>query len=286
MEIKTLNEQIERLRELIRKCYATVAGKNGTVPEVGERTMENLPAAIESIPSPVKVKLAGALNITNSCIDEDGSWAGEKVIDTSRISTFANLCRNASNLKRLDASSWDTSNVTSINNAFSGCTNLLELNTSGWNLSKVTYINNAFRDIQCEQLDTSTYNISNPTETAYLFMDARKLKTIDTCGWDLSNVTSTLYMFIRCYSLESIIGNRTIEDVINNNVQAMRGLKVANSIWLGSTILDRASLRALINGLADLTGQTSQTLALGATLIAKLTEEDIAISTSKNWTIV
>lgn len=49
MEIKTLNEQIERLKELVRKCYATVAGKNGTVPEVGERTMENLPASINSI---------------------------------------------------------------------------------------------------------------------------------------------------------------------------------------------------------------------------------------------
>jgi hypothetical protein len=48
MEIETLNEQIERLRELIRKCYATVAGKNGIVPEVAERNMENLPAAIAS----------------------------------------------------------------------------------------------------------------------------------------------------------------------------------------------------------------------------------------------
>lgn len=49
MEIKTLNEQIERLRELVRKCYGAVAGKNGTVPEVGERNMENLPAAIGSV---------------------------------------------------------------------------------------------------------------------------------------------------------------------------------------------------------------------------------------------
>lgn len=49
MEIKTLNEQIEKLRELVRKCYSAVAGKNGTVPEVGERNMENLPAAIGSI---------------------------------------------------------------------------------------------------------------------------------------------------------------------------------------------------------------------------------------------
>lgn len=46
-----LNEQIERLRTLVRKCYGAVAGKNGTVPEVGERNMENLPAAIGSIGS-------------------------------------------------------------------------------------------------------------------------------------------------------------------------------------------------------------------------------------------
>lgn len=44
-----INEQIERLRELVRKCYATVAGKNGTVPEVGERTMANLPATISKL---------------------------------------------------------------------------------------------------------------------------------------------------------------------------------------------------------------------------------------------
>ena len=47
--------------------------------------------------------------------------------------------------------------------------------------------------------------------------------------------------------------------------------------------LDRASLRALINGLAEV--ETTQTITLGAALRAKLTEEDIAIATAKNWTI-
>ena len=51
------------------------------------------------------------------------------------------------------------------------------------------------------------------------------------------------------------------------------------------TQVDRASLRALINGLADRTGQSTLILTLGATLIAKLTEDDIAIATNKNWTI-
>ena len=55
------------------------------------------------------------------------------------------------------------------------------------------------------------------------------------------------------------------------------------SLKLSETALDRASLRAIINGLAEV--ETTQTLTLGATLMAKLTEEDIAIATAKNWTI-
>ncbi len=47
--MKTINEQIERLRELIRKCYGAVATKLGDVPSPEDRTMENLPTAISSI---------------------------------------------------------------------------------------------------------------------------------------------------------------------------------------------------------------------------------------------
>jgi hypothetical protein len=91
-------------------------------------------------------------------------------------------------------------------------------------------------------------------------------------------------MFYNCSQLQTLIGNRTIDDVLANNIGALNGLKV--NISLSKTILDRASLRAVINGLADLTGKTQQTLTIDATLLAKLTEEDIAIATNKNWTIV
>ena len=91
-------------------------------------------------------------------------------------------------------------------------------------------------------------------------------------------------MFSECSQLQTLIGNRTIDDVLANNISALNGLKVALS--LNYTILDRASLRAVINGLADLTGQTTQTLTLYPKLRAKLTEEDIAIATNKNWTII
>ena len=49
--------------------------------------------------------------------------------------------------------------------------------------------------------------------------------------------------------------------------------------------LTRQSIMNLINGLADRTGQTALTLILGATNLAKLTDEDKAIATAKNWTL-
>jgi hypothetical protein len=97
-------------------------------------------------------------------------------------------------------------------------------------------------------------------------------------------VTDMVEMFRFCPQLQKLIGNRTIDDVLANNIGALNGLKIALS--LNATILDRASLRAVINGLADLTGKTPQTLTIGAKLLAKITEEDIAIATNKNWTIV
>lgn len=281
-----INEQIERLRELIRKCYATVAGKNGTVPEMGERNMENLPAAIASTHDtleeltitqngeytpqegvdgfskvvtnvvPSRLVKSSTLKVTNDCI-VNGYWAGE-LVDVSKVTNMSNMFLSCSQLQSLNVSNWDVSGVTTMGYMFQGCSSLQTLDVSNWNVSKVT-------------------------NTSYMFSICSQLHSLDVSNWDVSNVTTMVTMFYSCSSLQSLIGNLTIDDVLANNIGALNGLKVALS--LNKTILDRASLRAVINGLADLTGQTAQTLTLGATLLAKLTEEDIAIATNKNWTI-
>lgn len=48
--MKTLNDQIQRLRDVLVTCYNTIKRKGGTIPVVGERNMSNLPAAVLSIP--------------------------------------------------------------------------------------------------------------------------------------------------------------------------------------------------------------------------------------------
>ncbi len=50
--------------------------------------------------------------------------------------------------------------------------------------------------------------------------------------------------------------------------------------------LSDASIQSIIDGLADLTGATAQTLTFHATVGAKLTEAQKATITAKNWTLV
>ena len=49
--------------------------------------------------------------------------------------------------------------------------------------------------------------------------------------------------------------------------------------------LTSSSMVAMFNALKNLTGQTSKTLTLGSTNLSKLTSSQIAIATSKNWTV-
>lgn len=200
------------------------------------------------------------ISISNDCLDEEGTWKEFTRINPQNIRGFT--FANCNNLLFLDASEWDTSKITgSFTQNFRNCNSLQWLNSANWDTSNIT----AFQAT---------------------FINCYSMEWIDTTSWDMSKVTElTDNTFANCHSLTSLIGNKTIEDVIGNDVVCMKGMKISFALY-DTNRLDRASLRALINGLADLTGQTAQTLTIGAILLAKLTNEDIAIATNKNWTIV
>lgn len=289
-----------------------------------------------------KVKVHSFI-VSNDCINDDGIWEGEDLIDTSACIHFQATFQDNQKIVSLNASNWDTSNISSIRWMFRNCTNLEEINVTGWDMSKVsnnaigfaymfcntpnlkkiiginswkantvsaTY-DNFFSISGIEELDLSGYkgivgnansmfyqcyslhtlnisdlDVSQCNLFGYCFGLCYLLKELDLTKWDMSAAQDTTRMFFRNNSLISIVGGRNIDDVIANNIGVMNGVKqLSPSTFEDTQGLDRASLRALINGLADLTGQTTQTLTLGETLIAKLTEEDIAIATTKNWTI-
>ena len=154
---------------------------------------------------------------------------------------------------------FDTSAVTNMSRMFSYCTNLTTL-------------------------DLSNFNTSAVTRMTYMFGFCSNLTTLDLSSFNTAAVTDMSSMFYNCDKLTTIIGNHTLEEVQAGTVKAMRGLKVSIS-FSDSPNLERASILALFYGLADLTGNTKQTIRLHATAKARLTAEDIKIATDKNWDV-
>ena len=396
--IKELNEKIQRLREVLVTCYKAIKRKGGTIPEAGERNMTNLPAAVLSIPQthgvltelevttngeylPAKYDADGFskviarfdtsslgrvkvtdFKVTKDCINEDGRWEGDQLIDVSLCTTFDSKFRDFNNLRTFNGSGWDTSNIQSFGNMFRNCTSLeyanidkwvfnfspqwmfngctelaeisaksvvcknmtylfsgipkityldlstwnvkdcttvqeafsacgvIEINTKGWNLSKVERCNNMF--IHCNNLEiikgTGDWNLHDVANIVAMFYQCNKLKSLDTTTWDFSNVVKCDFSFLKgCTSLETLIGNHTLEEAENNTIKCFNGMSISLDL-LGLNKLERASLRAVINGLADVNDQPEEsrpTLTLGTTLLTKLTDGDKGIATEKGWNL-
>ena len=99
----------------------------------------------------------------------------------------------------------------------------------------------------------------------------RKALTTITGELDFTSATSIDRPFIDCSALVSM----------RFKSESLKKTMAINS----SPNLDTETLASIINGLADLTGGTAQTLTLHATAKANLTAEQLAAATAKNWTI-
>ena len=120
-----------------------------------------------------------------------------------------------------------------------------------------------------------------------------------TFGFSTANVNKFYRTFDYCTALETIDGLpidfSSITDVLSYPFYCCTALVdvrfVANSIKKSITIaqsdkLSTDTIQSIIDGLVDLTGGTAQTLTLHATVGGKLTDEQKATITAKNWELV
>ena len=217
----------------------------------------------------VNVDLRGKVQVKRFIVTQesiiDGKWIYEKWFDFSNGLTVlqdAFSCYpGVSKIAEIPTlNSWNVSNVNSLVTMFDNCRNIKFLDFEDWNVSNVNNYNGMCR--ACTSLEK-----------------------VNITKWNILPTATLGSMFHTCLKLYSLVGDYTIDEVISNNITIFNGYKKSISCFTGSDRIDRASLRALINGLADLSDTTTQTLTLGGTLMAKLTEEDIAIATAKNWSI-
>ena len=156
----------------------------------------------------------------------------------------------------------DTSNVIDMHYMFDDCSKLETIPLL--DTSKVTNMVNMF--YQCDKLtNIPLLNTSNATTMSVMFAFCSVLTTIPAL--DTSKVTNMVNMFYGCTSLKSIL---------------MTGMKVSFDIS-ASTQFETADLVTILNNLATVT--TSQTLTMGATNLAKLSDEQKKIATDKGWTL-
>lgn len=167
-------------------------------------------------------------------------------------------------------------------------------------------MNRTFYYIRTENIDgIKDWNVSNTTDVQYMFANS-SIVEFDCPNWDLSHITSVKNMFSSCSSLQKV-GYMNLISVTKNNfpftyysnntkLTDLGGFHIKGS-WDDSyglvkcTGLTVESLVNVLNALYDFTGNgetpnsNEGKLALGATNLAKLTDEQKAIATNKGWTL-
>lgn len=138
--------------------------------------------------------------------------------------------------------------------------------TFSGSLPKLNTAENMFS--RCSNLQTFNSNMPLIELTDSMFYECSNLQTFIS---DLSSLTSANQMFYGCTSLTNITLSGTLNcDDFNISY---------------STNLTVDSLMSVINALVDLSSESSKTLILGSANLAKLTDEQKAVATNKNWVL-
>lgn len=193
-----------------------------------------------------------------------GGEPGKPYLDTSKLTNFDSFCRQSRiPFEYLDHI--DTSNGTAFGSMFESYDfqHITDRTHPPINTSKGRYFQYMYR--HCSKIETIPHfdTANGENFTATFFSCGAKNISITTAKKDLTTDT-----FQNCSSLV----NLTI------------GEGWAVSIYLNySNNLTVESLHGMIENLADLTGKTAKNFNVGATNLAKIDEDHMAMLNAKNW---
>jgi hypothetical protein len=140
------------------------------------------------------------------------------------------------------------------------------------------------------------FDMSHSIESAYFASTSPNLTTLPVL--DCRGRESINYFISSCaklHTIEKVIlkedGSQKFNDYSFNRLSGLKEIRFAGCIGSSlkiknSPLLSDGSVQSIIDCLKDLTGATAQTLTLHATVGGKMTPEQKAAITAKNWTLV
>ena len=194
-------------------------------------------------------------------------------LDTSKVTDMRYMfygCSKLTSIRGID--NWDTSNVTRMTNMFYYCSKLTSLDVSNWDTSNVTSMQAMFQSCQSlTSLDVSNWDTSKVTDIYYMFYNCTGLTSLDVSNFDVGKITSN-------YSLDGAFNSCTslVDFYPPQNINGPMSVSQSKA-------LSHDSLVRILNNLMEQT--STKKLTLGPENLAKLSDDEKQIATSKGWTL-
>jgi surface protein len=178
---------------------------------------------------------------------------------------MSNLFYNCTLITELDLSNFDTSNVTTMSGMFNGCQSLTSLDVNHFVTDNVENMSSMFTGCSCDIVFTNKN--TSKVKSVFAMFNIFSGQSIDLSGMTIRNSTN----------------NDSFITVAQHLVDLIPPEDICVDIHITADSLSVESLMRIINNLAEVA--KPQILEIGYNNISKLTDEQLAVAISKNWTI-
>lgn len=251
------------------------------VPLLNTSKFTNMKYMFQNCSKLISVPLFNTSNVRNMYYMFNGcsKLTSIPLFDTSNVTDMGYMFNNCSKLTSVHL--FNTSNVTNMGYMFYNCSSLTSI--PEFNTSNVTSLRNAFGS--CNLTEFPSLNTENVKDIDGFIKNNSNLITIQSLNLQSINVTGGLGTwngFDGLISLENVVA-------LNNFGQGFSGTTNNGITLTHSSKLTRQSCLNIFNTIYDMNLNTSYTgtptIQLSSTTKTLLSSDDIAIATSKGWTV-
>ena len=107
-------------------------------------------------------------------------------LDVSNVYDMSNMFWNAAKLEEVDLTGWQTNSVHDFHSMFFGTKQLSDLKFTNLTSYPSATLADMFDGSGIENLDLSTWNVSNVTDFTYMFDNTKNLNVLNISGWKLN----------------------------------------------------------------------------------------------------